>query len=222
MSTRKRPPWMAVVEGTAIASFAVLLASLAARVAKALREPEDWALLAAAAPVGLLLADFFSGFVHWFFDSFLREESALGRMLVAPFREHHRDPDAMTRHGFLELNGNNCLVMTLPLALADWRFEALPLFAASAILFLGLAIFATNQIHCWAHAAETPRLVRWMQRRRLLLSPEAHADHHRPAATGCYCVTLGWLNPMLDRMHFFRGCELVLGALGLPRAASSP
>ena len=61
-------------------------------------------------------ADWLSGLAHWFCDTFFDEDTpVIGAALIQPFRgEHHRDPLAMTRHGFLELNGNNCLARSAP------------------------------------------------------------------------------------------------------------
>ena len=208
-----------LVEACAITAFAALAARLAARLARVAEQPADWIAVAAALPLVMVLADFFSGLVHWFFDTFLKEDSALGRMFVAPFREHHRDPMALTRHGFLELNGNSCLVMLPLLGWAEWRGPGGSIFAAATLLFLALGILATNQIHAWAHAPDTPPLIRWLQRRRLVLAPLVHELHHRAGHDGSYCVTMGWLNPLLDKVRFFRACERLVAALGLPRAA---
>ena len=66
-------------------------------------------------------ADWASGLAHWSCDTFFEEDTPLvGPAVIQPFREHHRDPLAMTRHGFLELNGSNCLRMVVPLAVAVW------------------------------------------------------------------------------------------------------
>ncbi len=161
-----------------------------------------WGLLAAA--LGLSGADFVSGVFHFLADRFGHERvPVLGPNVIAPFRLHHEDPTAMTLHGVAETNGDNALIqlpLVLPLALfaapaegSTARFFVL----ATAVAFFG-GVLVTNQIHKWAHAAEVPGWVAWMQRRRLILSPGVHARHHR-THDRAYCITTGWCNALLDR-----------------------
>ena len=213
MTDRRR---LELLEGSAVAACALLAAPIAIRLASG---PLDLPRLAVAALAGYLAADLASGLIHWFCDRFFEEDTPLiGPALIRPFREHHRDPLAMTRHGFLELSGNSCLGLAPVLALAWWRaggawLDALGLaFAASVIL--------TNVLHKWAHAATAPAAVRWLQRARLVLPPALHAVHHRAGNTGGYCVTSGWMNPVIDRLRLFIGLDRVVAALGVPRTTA--
>ncbi|MDX1650125.1 MAG: fatty acid desaturase CarF family protein, partial [Myxococcota bacterium] len=64
-----------------------------------------WPLLALAAAGGVALADLGSGLVHWFCDTWFRPETpGIGPVLIAPFREHHADPQAIVRRGALEVS----------------------------------------------------------------------------------------------------------------------
>ena len=168
-------------------------------------------LLLAGIVVGYLLADLASGTVHWLADRYFDPSTPiLGPALIAPFREHHEDPLAMTRHDFFETSGNNGLA-TIPLAgfvaAAGPPDGAIAVLLTSALASLGLFVFATNQFHRWAHAHHPPRFARALQRRGLILSPTHHARHHRGRNDRAYCVTSGWLNPLLDRIGFFARIE---------------
>jgi ubiquitin-conjugating enzyme E2 variant len=146
----------------------------------------------------------------------------IGKLVIASFREHHRSPEAMTRHGFLELNGNNCLALVPLLGVAVWLGEpvgnATSFFLHATLAFFALAVFATNQLHCWAHQSRPPRVVGWLQTLGLVLSPQHHARHHAPPHAAAYCVTTGWMNRLLEPLGFFPACERALVALGLPRS----
>lgn len=177
------------------------------------------ALLLLAIPLGLTCADLLSGLVHWFCDTFLSEEAPLlGRAFIAPFREHHRDPEALLRHDLIARNASNAIA-ALPIALLGC-IPGTPLFVLAFALTCAVAVLGTNQIHAWAHAASAPRIVRWLQACGVVLSPEAHAAHHGERGDVAYCVTTGWMNAILDRTGFFRLVEHVLTRAGVPRAAS--
>lgn len=198
--------------------FSALIILLAVRTAASVIESKSWWVTLPAAVMGYLSADFISGLVHWFGDTFFEEDSpVIGRMLIEPFREHHRDPKAMTRHGFLELNGNNCLA-AIPLLSIAWLGEGpgkstVLVFAYSFLIFLSLASFGTNQFHKWAHTDEPHAIIRWLQRRNLILSPAAHSHHHRGDHSIGFCVTAGWMNYLLDPVKFFPRMELGIRAL---------
>ena len=204
---RTRPRWIASVDGLSVVAFAVAWAAVAARLPGAPEQGPSW-LVVPALLLGYALADFASGLVHWLADRhFDPRTPILGPLLIAPFREHHAAPAEITRHGLLEVMGNNALV-TLPPALVLLAHPApngsLPwLFVHLTLLFLALSVVATNLFHRWAHVATPPPAIRLLQRAGLILSPERHARHHHTSHDRAYCVTSGWLNPLLDASGFF-------------------
>jgi hypothetical protein len=197
------------VEQAAVALVAVLAAAAfpAAIVPAAVESPAPSAL---AALLGFLAADFFSGLVHWIGDTWGDERSPIvGRTFIRSFREHHVDPRAIVAHDFVETNGAVSFGVAPLLALA-LALRGNGAASRAGIAFCGsLAafLFATNQIHKWAHALEVPTAVRMLQRWRLILSPSAHAFHHAAPFDGDYCITTGWLNRPLARLGFFRAAE---------------
>lgn len=211
-----RTGWIVAVEAASIAGLGALLVALALRLGAS--RPTGAALVASvvAMPlVAIVAADLVSGLVHWACDRGLDPTwPVIGPLVVAPFREHHERPEAMTRHGHLELCGNNALALQ-PLHLAAWRPLAAGPDAAAFALDLFLLVFAaaialTNHVHRWAHAGRVPPAVRALQRAGLLLRPGAHATHHRPPYDRAFCVTTGWLNPLLDRTGLFVKVERAL------------
>jgi ubiquitin-conjugating enzyme E2 variant len=215
-----RPRAIVAVEAVAFAVFAALAAALVWRVAACLDGVGPLVTGLVAATLGYLAADVATGTVHWFCDRFFEEDTpVIGRLLIFPFRDHHRDPRAMTRHGFLELTGNSCLA-TAPAVGATLAWPA-GLFVDAFVAAFALAAFATNLLHRWAHAATAPWLVARLQARGLVLAPAAHAVHHALPSRGAYCVTSGWANRWLDRFGVFERLEQVLSALGLPAARAA-
>jgi ubiquitin-conjugating enzyme E2 variant len=191
---RNRSEW--VMEAAAICLFTALILSLVWHLGRALAA---WQTLVPSVLFGYLGADLASGVVHWFCDNFFEEDSPLiGPLFIHPFREHHRDPEGMTHHGFLELTGNSCLAMIPALAAVLWWRDSLGVFSKATVVFLCLASFATNQFHKWAHARTAPAVVLALQRWRIILPPAHHRRHHENGYSGAYCITNGWMSGSLD------------------------
>jgi len=171
-----------------------------------------WPAALAGVGLGLLAADFVSGGVHWACDTWGSEDTPwVGRALIHSFREHHRQPLAMLRGDWTEVNGEAATAaglayLALALPPAQDAMGERPLLYAFLVALIGGAGYA-NQIHRWAHHPRPPRAVRWLQRRGLVLPPRRHARHHRAPHTRAYCITGGWLDGVLDGFGFWRALE---------------
>ncbi len=167
---------------------------------------------------GALLGDFVAGMVHWAADTWGTEATPVfGGWLIRSFREHHTDPLSITRHDFVETNGAVAVGLS-PLLLAYALYLPIDPTRTQAILFIlfncfSLMILLTNQIHKWSHQATQPKLVKLMQKMGLALSPEHHAVHHSGIYDSRYCITMGWMNPILDKIDFFRKTERLITKL---------
>lgn len=220
----ERMAWQSLMEWVAIAVASALWLLLAARFLRG-GGLGVWWMTGLGAAVGYLAGDLMSGVVHWFCDTFFEEESPLiGRVLIHPFREHHRDPLAMTHHGFAEIAGNSCLALAPVLvivALLPAPARPIALAAHAGLLAFSVVAVVTNQLHKWAHMPAVPASVAAMQRTGLILRPSRHAAHHRTQAEA-YCVAMGWLNAPLDRLGVFPAVERALVALGVPMSETAP
>ena len=160
--------------------------------------------------LGLLFADFGTGFVHWFGDTWGKSSwPIVGRAFIRPFREHHVDEKAITRHGFVETNGTISF-LTLPVALIALYFARsgsnksfVAIFLASATIFG----FWTNQFHKWAHSLRAPWYARILQRSGLILNPKHHRLHHKQPFVDNYSITNGWTNYITGPVRFYRFLE---------------
>ena len=169
-----------------------------------------WWLIGAAAVAGYATADFLSGLAHWAFDTWGSADTpVVGRGFIRPFREHHEDAASITRHDVVETNGNNCLAAIPVLGVAAFVPIATRggVFGAAFLLVTSLAIAATNQIHKWAHEDDPGAAVRALQRWNLILPAVHHRAHHDAPHTTNYCITTGWLNPILGAIGFYRWLE---------------
>jgi ubiquitin-conjugating enzyme E2 variant len=181
------------------------------------RTPDLWGGPALAMiALALLAADFVSGVVHWVGDTWWHEQTPwLGKRFIKPFRFHHAQPLDMLKSSFFTTNGDTALA-SLPFLLAAF---AIPLTSEAgrlaAVFVCGIGAWGmwTSQFHQWAHMKSPPRLVGWLQRCGLILSPQHHWRHHKSPFAENYCITTGWCNPLLTRIRFFPALERVVSKL---------
>jgi hypothetical protein len=179
-----------------LAGVSLFIALLSLQVNEALQAPIPHLLLLALA--AWITADLLSGIAHWAFDNFGRLDTPLlGPAFIRPFREHHADPQAMTRHDFVETNGASCLAYS-PLLLVSLSLEDAA--TKAFLVFLGLGILATNQCHKWAHQDSVSVFIHLLQRMNFILKPEIHGRHHSAPYRSHYCTASGWMNPVLDAL----------------------
>jgi plasmanylethanolamine desaturase len=164
---------------------------------------------------GLCLADFFSGLVHWSADTYGSPTMPIFGGFVRTFREHHADQADITRHDFIETNGDVC-IFSSPVHFVLLTVVEGPL-ALCCIFGVFAGSYFNSQIHKWAHSIERPWVIRVSQGVRFFLSPRHHSNHHSGPHLTHYCITTGWMNPVLDRIGFFRKLEWLLFQVGLQR-----
>ena len=178
-------------------------------------------LVVLAVPLGIVGGDFISGMVHWAADTYGSEDMpVIGPSLVKPFRLHHIYPRDICTHGLVETTGNVCILAVPALSVSLYLMWLIPdsvLLAFSAVSFalMAAATVATNQFHKWAHQESPSDFARWLQRKRLVLDPQHHKRHHTQPFNVNYCITNGWLNPLLNKLRFFRRLEATLSFFGI-------
>ncbi|ODN01846.1 Transmembrane protein [Orchesella cincta] len=148
-----------------------------------------------AAFFGILAADFLSGLVHWGADTWGSVDLALfGPNFIRPFREHHLDPTSITRHDFVETNGDNFMLPTIPLLYLYYKLITSEGFYAQNVggiyftFLLAIFVAMTNQIHKWSHTYfGLPGWVCFLQKYRVILPTKLHRIHHVSPHQTYYC-----------------------------------
>jgi ubiquitin-conjugating enzyme E2 variant len=183
-----------------------------------------WMPLAALG--GILLSDWISGFVHWMFDSWGNIDTpVVGRLAIRTFRHHHVDQKAITRHDFIETNGHNIALTNIYSVIGLYTLRSiadvtlLNVFVCMSLVWATFFTAFTSQIHKWAHQDAPSKFVAFLQRSRIILSPEHHAKHHAAPYNRNYCITVGWMNGPLRAIYYFELLERIITAISgvIPR-----
>lgn len=167
--------------------------------------------------LGMCLADFCGGFVHWAADTwFTIDLPILGPNLIRPFREHHIDPSSILDHDFIETNADT-FTLTIPFTLinayrhfAGQKFED-DYFYDSFLISLCIFVSFTNEFHKWSHDYKgRTAIVSFFQSWNIILPREHHRIHHVRPHCVYYCITTGWLDAPLEMISFWRNLEALI------------
>ncbi|CAF2674101.1 unnamed protein product [Rotaria sp. Silwood2] len=179
----------------------------------------NWYLIIPSALLGILTADLASGIVHWSADTWGSVDMPfIGRNFLRPFREHHIDPTSITRHDFIETNGDNFAVTVPYLLYMTYKFtywndtDIRRIYNFEVYMFL-LAIFVsmTNQFHKWSHTYfGLPSYIVFLQRYHIILPRKHHRLHHVVPHDTYFCITTGWLNWPLEMIQFWSRLESIV------------
>ncbi len=173
-----------------------------------------------AVPLGIvasvLAAEFVAGLIHWMEDTYGDPDGRFfGRWVVRPNVVHHHFPRHFLRNNWWRSSWDLVLGAVV-LGVVAW---ALGLLCWQVVLFLAVGANA-NQFHKWGHGIrrENPRVVAFLQSIRVIQTPAHHARHHTDPKSSHYCVITELLNPLLDRVRFWRRLEwCVLMTTGIRR-----
>lgn len=164
----------------------------------------------------IVIADFVAGIVHWFEDAYVREDTPLiGAFIGKANVIHHHLPRFMTRNNWWQSSWD-LLAFSAVVVFIAWRLNLL---TWHVWLFAAISTNA-NEVHKWSHRTrkENGRLITFLQRIRVLQTPQHHAVHHTNPKNVRYCPVTNLVNPILDRLHFWDGVEWLLArTVGLHR-----
>lgn len=109
--------------------------------------------------------------------------------------------------------------------LFSFAFAIVAIASALSVLYWQVVVFAvfggvTQQVHRFAHAPtiRLPRFILFLQKIRVLQDGRHHWVHHTPPHLTRYCVATPWINPVLDKINFWRFMErMFVPVFGAPR-----
>lgn len=175
--------------------------------------------LVSAFILGLFLLDWFSGFVHWTYDTWFDEHIPGFQRSVSIAREHHVMPYHIVGYGFrdqVSYSSWPAFVFVAPIGavLSVWGPQSLAAYIGVLLCTLVcLGMIFGSHCHLLGHEPAKSRLIRFLQRAHLLISPAYHRLHHDSNHDTRYGVVNGWSNLICDRIGFWRWLERGIHAL---------
>lgn len=165
--------------------------------------------------LGMIGADIGTGLLHWAGDTWGTPTwKIIGPAFIRPFRQHHVDQKAITRHDFIETNGSNSLFSLPFLIIAFIIFHIVTstfsMFLVATFIFTALFGFLTNQFHKWAHMDNPPSIAKILHKTGLILRPDHHHIHHTRPFEHHYAITNGWTNALTRKIKFYRALEFII------------
>lgn len=157
--------------------------------------------------LGILIADFVSGLLHWMEDRYGGPSWPIVGRLIRMTVRHHFKPRRMLKSGFWRRNGPTMAIaggFGLGFLLVGW---------VNPLTITGVVFGAfANEFHNWSHRKESENgpFITAIQRIGLIISPFEHARHHRGRKNTHYCAVTGWLNAPLERVRFWRKLEVYI------------
>lgn len=150
------------------------------------------------------LVDLSSGFAHVAFDHLLRFKTFLVGSIARDFNFHHIVPSDLT---YIRLS-QVFKPVAITLCPAFTTFGLCGYFLGSSftvyLFFWTTCLSVLGQpIHRLAHKeTSSNRVVAFLQKHRVILSPQEHQLHHQNGEQTHFCIFSGRCNPLLNRIFF--------------------
>lgn len=163
--------------------------------------------------LGLIFADLFAGFFHWFEDTYLDYciNIPILHQIAKDNELHHYFPRAIVHYEYYE----HMIVVTIISAITIGIFFAInyKFVLRHVPFFVSLFIFTSlsNVFHRFSHMrdCELPNIIRFLQK-FIIVSHEHHAIHHAKSPDTKYCVIMPYNNYWLDNLQLWRMLESVI------------
>lgn len=182
----------------------------------------SWYVLPLGLLLGLYVADFVTGFLHWAFDVWFNEDIEFVRRMVIMVREHHLHPQRIFKYSFYHDAGILSWLsapLTAPAVAYAVATGAGP--SASATLYalvcasvvVSLCLVFMLEFHKCGHNPAPSRVVKILQGLHLLLPYDHHMRHHSGNYDRNYCLINGYADLTLGALGIWRSLERVVSAV---------
>lgn len=174
-----------------------MIAGMAWSVWALVKSPPSFLEAATLVVFCMIATDLISGLLHAVLDNPRSLGLAPIRGLAQGFQRHHQNPSNIYEMPLYQ----HLYVMHMPLTflfLAVLPFRDPGMYVVFLSMVIGLHIM--QMAHLWAHLPleRVPRVVRFLQEARVLLSKRQHDLHHTPPFDKDFCIMTGMCNRPLN------------------------
>jgi ubiquitin-conjugating enzyme E2 variant len=163
--------------------------------------------------LGFILADIFSGFFHWFEDTYFDYciDSPIIGNIAKDNELHHYFPRSILVISYFENIKSTLIFTTIILILIIIFCKSF--FIKYIYLILSLYFFLTisNLLHRFSHSRDCENIffIKLLQKTGILCSHKHHSIHHELSDVK-YCVITEYSNHILDSIYFWRFLEYII------------
>ncbi len=152
-----------------------------------------------------VLADFFTGIIHWWEDTYGNPSwPIIGKHIIKPNLDHHRNPRLLLKGSYWNRINTSvyaaCVIILLCWLCGwhSWRMIVCVLFCSQG-----------NEIHAMGHRsdAENGSIICFLQRMGIIQRRKTHGWHHKAPYDTNFCVMTEFVNPLLNVLGFWNGLE---------------
>jgi len=159
----------------------------------------------------ILIADFFTGAIHWFEDAYGNPNWSFGLgQVIKDNIIHHEQPDKFLEGSLFERIKVSLVIASILFAIF-YLLGFMNWYVGITLAYASLS----NQIHAIGHVKQTNKVIILLQRIGLIQSKEMHDLHHSSPYDINYCVMTNYLNPILTYINFWYKVEHLLSLIGI-------
>ncbi len=155
---------------------------------------------------GWLLADLFTGVVHYFLDYFpikSKDYQSLSILeeIALKFQGHHYFPKKVTESSYWSLTRSSYYLLAFPILAASGVLSCYDYDMGASLLSITAILGAQTQyVHALSHGKHADnRLVKFLQETGLIISPKVHNVHHKDSEhSSNYSLLNGHTNWVLN------------------------
>lgn len=155
-----------------------------------------------------IAADFITGIIHWWEDTYGNPNwPLLGKYVVEPNLVHHKQPNKLLEGSYWNRINTSFIAAAAIgailwlLGLRFWQIYVCLLFCTQG-----------NEVHAMSHRPDriTSKFTEWMQKSGLFQNKRSHRWHHKAPYETNFCIMTDYVNPIVNKLDLWKKLEWIM------------